>query len=99
LSDWISNLRQAEKGIQALDDFRKAVDRPSTSNTGNEASVQLNLFRDLQALWNQKTGTKFLFNIQLAAIHLSSMLSGQGNVVGKLVNLFFLPVHESIHSY
>jgi len=50
------------------------------------------LFKSLYSFWNQKSGTKELLNINLAALHLLFMLSGQGHKIGSLVgfNYYYL---------
>jgi len=79
LADWVGTLRAAKKAILALEDFRQ----PAQSS--GRTPVEVKLFKSLHSFWNQKSGTKVLFNINLAALHLSFMLSGQGHKVGSLV--------------
>ncbi len=63
---------------------------PTTGLTDpNDPSLQAKLFRDLFLLSEQVKGTKMLFNIQLAALHLACMLkTGQEGPELDLVRLF-----------
>ncbi len=54
----------------------------------NDSSLQSKLFQDLYLLSEQTKGTKLLFNVQLAALHLSYMLkAGQEGLALDLVRL------------
>jgi len=69
MAGWVDNLRVAKHSIEELAKFRAApVASAMTSN------VQATLFRDLIQIHHMKSGTQILFNVQLAALHLSFML-------------------------
>jgi len=76
----------AKKVILALEGFRQLAQLSSWT------PVEVKLFKSLHSFWNQKSETKELLNINLAALHLSFMLSGQGHKVESLIdfNYYYL---------
>lgn len=62
----------ANRSIQSMKAFKDGAPPPAP-----DAPVRLRLFKDLHQFWKQKVGAKILLNMQVAALHLSFMLSPQ----------------------
>ncbi len=90
----MDNLKFGKNAMKSLADFQQ-ITQPvivpiSTTNLSDpkDLSLQSKLFHDLYLLSEQTKGTKMLFNIQLAALHLSYMLkAGQEDLELNLVRL------------
>ena len=96
LANWIKTLQVAKTAITALRNFRDAP-TADTAPSDNQP-IQLKIFRDLHAIWNQESGNKILFNIQLAALHLSFMLRGPNKrlvrfLLMMIINIVIIDVY------
>jgi hypothetical protein len=79
MTDWFATLKSGREYIDALQtDWTVAGSSSATSGEQSPASIQGKLFQDLAMIDQQKKGTKMLFNVQVAAIHLSYLLQGCG---------------------
>jgi hypothetical protein len=76
----VNILTSGKVAVGKMADFQKATSSSitpiSTAGDPNDLSLQSKLFHDLYTISEHKKGTKMLFNIQLAALHLSFMLKG-----------------------
>ncbi len=61
-----------------------------------DMSLQSKLFRDLCTIFDQGKGTKMLYNVQLAAVHMSFLLKGFKNETGlvRLLSWITLRAHS-----
>ena len=81
MNDWVSNLQKSRSFMDALATLQQgASGSPSSAIEGPLSSggstLECRLFKDLYGLSEQHSGTKLLFNVQLAAIHLFFLLKG-----------------------
>ena len=59
----------------AINSLRGSPPTAALQSESSAADVQLRLFTEFHTFWKHKSGLKILMNIQLAALHLTFILS------------------------
>jgi len=94
MRDWVHTLNAAKSSIGSL----SFPGPPPTT----QMNLQTRLFQDLHRLDTQHSGTKILFNVQVAAIHLYFLLQGHrqpNRPVHFIFYIFYSFSSVSIHRH
>lgn len=79
MSDWVEALTVSKAAVDKLGALQtSSFVPPSLAKALDPTDLSLlsKLFQDLYAISEQSKGTRVLFNVQLAALHISFMLKG-----------------------